>query len=278
MPNQDIPPVFQPQTDLPPLPPEFESASGVSGTTTVKPNPDNGKPKKKFGSGRIIATILGILVLVGGVTTGVILTSQRQLLEQKASYPQPSNCPPPGLCFDDYNGQCPEGYCGMGAGGFCEGETVACCQPLSYCTPSCTDNGTRTCNPDCSTECGYAGGTISTCVNNCGAAATKNCPAIEACLPTSPSPAPASPAAPTQNSCGGTCSSDANCLTGYYICYQGFCRDKTCPERTDCTCPVTSISVQTTPLPIPTTGINWPTILSTGVGILVVLGSLLIAL
>jgi hypothetical protein len=41
-------------------------------------------PKKKFGGKRIIATILGIFLLVGGVGAGIVLTQQQQLFQQKA--------------------------------------------------------------------------------------------------------------------------------------------------------------------------------------------------
>jgi hypothetical protein len=43
------------------------------------------KPKKKFGGGKIIATILGLFVLIGGVGAGIVLTQEPQLLQQKAA-------------------------------------------------------------------------------------------------------------------------------------------------------------------------------------------------
>ncbi len=42
-------------------------------------------PKKKFGGGKVIATILGLLLLVGGIGAGVVLVQQRQLFQQKAA-------------------------------------------------------------------------------------------------------------------------------------------------------------------------------------------------
>jgi hypothetical protein len=41
-------------------------------------------PHKKFGTGKIVATILGILVLVGGIGGGVYLTGQQQDIRERA--------------------------------------------------------------------------------------------------------------------------------------------------------------------------------------------------
>lgn len=94
------PPVISPQSDLPPLPPAFQnlgSEETPAPTEAIPPPSDTGsaappdissvisKPKKKFGGGKIIATILGLFLLVGGVGAGIILTQQPQLLQQKAA-------------------------------------------------------------------------------------------------------------------------------------------------------------------------------------------------
>ena len=50
--------------------------SGVIGTTP---------PKKKFAGGKVIATILGLFLLVGGVGAGVFLTGQNQNISEKAA-------------------------------------------------------------------------------------------------------------------------------------------------------------------------------------------------
>ena len=50
--------------------------SGVIGTTP---------PKKKFAGGKVIATILGLFLLVGGVGAGVFLTGQNQNISEKAT-------------------------------------------------------------------------------------------------------------------------------------------------------------------------------------------------
>lgn len=102
---------FSPAMDLPPLPPDFQGveesaqtatpstaqANDNKGSTTPPQTPGSAAPpetppiittpKKKFGGKRIIATILGVLLLVGGVGAGYILTQQPQLFQQKASIP-----------------------------------------------------------------------------------------------------------------------------------------------------------------------------------------------
>lgn len=107
------PPTIFPQADLPPLPPEFQNLStppsdqpaandSGSGAPPEIPLPTS-QPKKKFGGGKIIATILGLVVLVGGVGAGILLTQQPQLFQQKAG----GNC----TCFNqdtraNENGSC----------------------------------------------------------------------------------------------------------------------------------------------------------------------------
>lgn len=114
MPNQnnpdptksgDAPVSIFPQPDLPPLP-DFmsadSSASSVPNHSTIQPStnvPDSSSgsadnlpqmittPKKKFG-GKIIATILGVFLLIGGVGTGVYLVRQQQNLASQATFNQ----------------------------------------------------------------------------------------------------------------------------------------------------------------------------------------------
>jgi hypothetical protein len=74
-----------------------EDALGASIPPTSLPNESFGSaapsdlppmvasPKKKFGGKKIVATILGIFLLVGGVGAGIILTQQQQLFQQKAA-------------------------------------------------------------------------------------------------------------------------------------------------------------------------------------------------
>ena len=79
---------FTTQTDLPPMPADFQNVQKDSGSASPPtPNINNiiSSPKKKFGTGKIIATILGILVLVGGLGAGTYLIGQKQLFQQKAA-------------------------------------------------------------------------------------------------------------------------------------------------------------------------------------------------
>ena len=108
MPNDN--PV-QPITSVPtpdPIPTSPFSATSSDVPTPV-PTPDLGgggipptvsvddKPKKYFVSpkGRkFVATLFGLLILVGGLTTGGYLVQQQQLLQQKASTGRPEVCDP----------------------------------------------------------------------------------------------------------------------------------------------------------------------------------------
>jgi hypothetical protein len=93
--------------DLPPLPDYMtqnnpsEIKENIGSTTTEDSSPQPSEnltgsaappdlppmvssPKKKFGGKKIIATILGIFLLVGGIGAGIVLTQQQQLFQQKA--------------------------------------------------------------------------------------------------------------------------------------------------------------------------------------------------
>ena len=104
---------FSPQSDLPPLPPDFQNIVNtapqknpvpevpLASVAPVVPTPDSGSaapppdfsnitstPKKKFGTGKIIATILGVFALVGGVAIATYTVGQKQLFQQKAETTQ----------------------------------------------------------------------------------------------------------------------------------------------------------------------------------------------
>lgn len=102
---------FPPQPDIPPLPPEFQkiesSNSGPADDVSDKNPGDSGSgaptppafsgvttsPKKKFGGGKIIATILGVFMLIGGIGAGIFLMQRQQLFEQKALVTEPTDQP-----------------------------------------------------------------------------------------------------------------------------------------------------------------------------------------
>lgn len=87
-----------PRADLPPLPADFQnipSAPGpISNGTAAPANLPpiiSGSPKKKFGGIRVIASLLGVLLLIGGVGAGYILTQQPQIFQGKAWIPEGSD-------------------------------------------------------------------------------------------------------------------------------------------------------------------------------------------
>jgi hypothetical protein len=149
------PPVIFPHSDLPPLPPAFQNIP-VTDNLPVTPSnqvtnqpinknegsaapPDissiNPKPKKKFGGGKIIATILGLVVLVGGIGAGIILTQQKQLLEQKAAVIceiECSDCSSNETCYKATNG------------------CYACKATTPTTTTTTTSNPVVTCEIECS--------------------------------------------------------------------------------------------------------------------------------
>jgi hypothetical protein len=105
--QNQVPP---PAIDLPPV------------ITTPPIHKENGA--KKMGGKKLIATILGILILIGGVATGVYLTQQQQDIREKARQPdyREEKCEPvwsQGLCNPDgtckKKGQC-LGCCPGGGG------------------------------------------------------------------------------------------------------------------------------------------------------------------
>ena len=162
-----VPPSIFPQSDLPPLPPAF---STVAEPAPAAPSPGGGnssssppdissvisKPKKKFGGGKIIATILGLIVLVGGIGAGILLTQQQQLFKQKAATVD----------------------CGVHPDGSpwrCDTSIEVCC--ISGCKNiadgGCGSTGAKRCNTASNTDeyCRgqYEGFTYCSCLENCSA-------------------------------------------------------------------------------------------------------------
>jgi hypothetical protein len=97
-----LPPV-DPVVSTPPPTPDVSFPSEDSGplplTNAMPPSPDGtaspapeepsmippSKPKLGLGKGRVVATILGILLLVGGVGAGIVLVQQQQDIREKAA-------------------------------------------------------------------------------------------------------------------------------------------------------------------------------------------------
>lgn len=92
----------------------------------------------------------------------------------------------------------------------------------------------------------------------------------------SPTPSPTgSPGVP--NACGGTCGSNFNCASNL-ICYQNFCRNPECTSSISCVCGSGAPAPTPTAPALPQSGTDWPTVVGAGVGIFVIIGSLLLAL
>lgn len=93
-------------------------------------------------------------------------------------------------------------------------------------------------------------------------------------------PNPTANPSSTPNACGGTCGSDSNCGSGYYCnTALGLCRNPSCPNQANCNCPGTVAPTPTPTAPtLPVSGTDWPTILGAGIGLFVIIGSLLLAL
>ena len=89
-------------------------------------------------------------------------------------------------------------------------------------------------------------------------------------------PTPTTPPTGTPNSCGGTCGSNQNCNSDM-ICYQGFCRNPDCVTSTSCSCAGAPVPTPTAPI-LPNAGIGLPTILTLGVGAILVITSLALIL
>lgn len=118
------PPIDTGAADIPPLPPPAAGAPWSEGAPPTPETPGepgggdippvistSGKPKKKFGGKKVIATILGILFLVGGIGAGVILVQRQQDIRERAKVI--------GECQNDTD--CPSGY-------YCETGG-----PITYC-------------------------------------------------------------------------------------------------------------------------------------------------
>jgi len=118
-------------------------------------------------------------------------------------------------------------------------------------------------NPECDTETDCLCGT-STATATATATSTATATAT-ATSSTNPSGTP--------NSCGGTCGSNSNCSNGL-ICYNGSCKNPSCTSDTDCVCGTASTEAPS----LPDSGSSWPSVFGMGLGVLVILGSLLLAL
>ncbi|HTK03290.1 MAG TPA: hypothetical protein VL401_00780 [Alphaproteobacteria bacterium] len=119
--DQPIVPAFQEVSEVPPINQStnqpITEPMGTAAPVDLPPAPVNfpsmtSSPQKKFGGGKIIATILGLLVLVGGIGTGIYLTGQQQLFDQKAAQEGTCSCMNDNGVNVNHSGVCsPNGDC-----------------------------------------------------------------------------------------------------------------------------------------------------------------------
>lgn len=138
---QQIPPVPTVTDTKPEVKTDITNPSPASSTGSAAPANDvidsvmpavvTNSNKKKFAGGKIIATILGLFLLVGGVGAGVYLTSQNQDIRELAGtlvtpteqQGTPVTCSTDADCGSDYTG-CSNGICVGGTGCFLPGTLV----------------------------------------------------------------------------------------------------------------------------------------------------------
>ena len=169
----------------------------------------------------------------------------------------------------------------------------------STATSTATATATATAVPECNTSCSSSadcpsgltcykpnGSTAGNCRNaSCTTASNCFCatstPTATATT-TSTSIATTTPTATANPQCNYSCTSNSGCPSSM-ICYipsgqtAGNCRNTQCLTETDCLCPNPTSTATSTPS-LPVVGTSWPTLLGTSLGVLVIIGSLLLAL
>lgn len=191
--------------------------------------------KKKFAGGKVIATILGLFLLVGGVGAGIVLVNQNQNIQEKAAS---NSCT---LCLNNVDNpdECYPSPCGGGNdGGIIKPPSHCECgvKPGGGCK-ACDDGEVVHCTPDCSGKnCGNdgCGGSCGTCSGTsiCGGGGPGVCGAPSGgCTSTN---AILGYCSPPPGFTGDGCIS-AGCGTGQYCHCQGgqSCDYGICVNQTD---------------------------------------------
>ena len=83
------PPIIFTEDALPPMPQENSGSAAPADDIVMPAVTTTSTPKKKFAGGKVIATILGLFLLVGGIGAGVFLVGQNQDIREKAGRLQP---------------------------------------------------------------------------------------------------------------------------------------------------------------------------------------------
>ena len=160
---------------------------------------------------------------------------------------------------------------------------------LSISSPTATATSAPGCNTSCTTNAncptgytcwGEEPGDPKVCRNT-------TCQWQASCVcPTSTAIATATATATSNPECNNSCTENTDCPDGLMCSIPsgattGSCRNTSCLSETDCLCPVATATATATSLAeeptLPDAGTSWPTILGTAFGILIILGSLLLA-
>lgn len=234
------PPAENIVTNTPSTTPDSGSAAPMNDVVdTVMPAVVTSGPRKKFAGGRVIATILGLFLLVGGIGAGVFLTEQNQNIQEKADScstacaPGPGTGPGTAACNACNNANtptaCPCGFNGSGTCRSCPSEnnnpdpapTITCSAGERVCNGVCTNTNTNERCGSCTVGCSQGFACLNgTCVSGEGrsCASPGDCPIGYRCNANTLKCAPES----TFTTSTGTCITDANCDVGNQ-CINGVC-------------------------------------------------------
>lgn len=205
VPTDDMPPVVMEDTAPPMLTPTDLPLANTQTTTETVPTvelPKTGSgsaapsddvvmapvittQKKKFAGGKVIATILGLFLLVGGLGAGIILVDQNQNIEEQAG----ARC----VCMNQN---------GVNAGhGECVNNICVCDGGREVKADRCRDGGTDDTGPALRERCNYLERTYPQCFPISGSTdpvcayeVTSDCSVFEEPEPTpEPTPPPTTP-------------------------------------------------------------------------------------
>lgn len=225
-------------------------------------------PRKKFGSGKIIAAIFGVLLLVGGAVAGVLLVQQQQEIRERAGGAAECNgSASAAACQGKFVGDIADGVCTCTASGLDEkGSTNCACVALSTTPPTpptpaqsaigsvCKEFPDRNVTGCARFECPNGCGSDGQCgTGDPGAVYTENCASLggacgqidwvsgtsfcdikentcATCGGGQPTPTP------RLSVCGESCQADSDCSDSTFpginvVCRSGQCVNQTCFDQ-----------------------------------------------
>lgn len=201
------------------------------------------KPVKKGNKGFVIAIII-VTFLILSVAAGVLLVRQQQNIQEKASVPK--TCPDAQACPNSNDPHLLQSCDNVETDGTPQDSNcdtagrVEICGGVNFCCPS-------------------AGGSWSSNLSVCDSINASPSPSPSASPSSSPSPSASPTASPGGSGAGSGSSAPTPTAT---------------PRRSST--PIAS-GVQTTPRPVPTTGVDWPTTVGIGIGVVAIILSVLVA-